>query len=149
MKQEFVAGDSPFGPKSSGVYSAPEDTQALAAAAEAAGLEWHELNLGRVGNKREFLGACAKGLRFHRSFGGNWDALADCLKDLGADLVASFRNCEPFAEAAPDDYATALEVFQDAADFWRERGSTFVALFDVEPEGGKMPRFRLQKQSDA
>ena len=87
------------------------------------------------------LAACAKGLRFSRSFGGNWDALADCLKDLGADLVANLRNCEPFADAAPDDYATALEVFQDAADFWRERGSIFVVLVDVEPEDAKMRRF--------
>jgi hypothetical protein len=136
-----VTRDSSFGPAASGVYLAPNDPQPLRAAAEAAGVAWQELNLGRVGNKREFLAACAKGFRFSRTFGGNWDALADCLKDLGADLAANLRNCEAFAEAAPDDYATALEVFQDAADFWRERGSTFVALVDVEPEGVKMRRF--------
>ena len=135
--------ESTFSPQSSGVYLAPDDTSALRAVTEAAGLAWHELNLGRVGNKREFLAACAKGLRFSRTFGGTWDALADCLKDLGADLVASFRNCEPFAEGAPDDYAMALEIFQDAASFWRERGSTFVMLVDVEPEGVKMRRFRV------
>jgi hypothetical protein len=123
------------------VYLAPDDTQPLRAAAEAARLAWNELNLGRVGNKREFLAACARGLRFPRSFGANWDALADCLKDLGADLVANLRNCEAFAEGAPDDYATALEVFQDAAAFWGERGSTFVVLVDVAPEGVKMRRF--------
>ena len=137
--------DSLFGPDASGVYLAPDDTQALRAAVEAAALGWHELNLGRVGNKREFLTACAKGLRFSRSFGGNWDALADCLKDLGADLVANLKNCDAFAEAAPEDYATALEVFQDAAEFWAQRGSTFVALVDVEPEDVKMRRFPLQK----
>ena len=135
-----------FGPRKSGVYLAPDDTSALPAAAAAVGLSWHELNLGRVGNKREFLAACAKGLKFSRTFGGNWDALADCLKDLAADFVVSFRNCEPFAEGAADDYATALEVFQDAADFWRERGSTFVALVDVEPEGVKMRRFAMPKE---
>ena len=111
--------DSSLGPAASGVYLTPDDTEPLRAAAEEAQLAWHELNLGRIGNKREFLAACARGLRFPRSFGGNWDALADCLKDLGADLVANFRNCEPFAEAAPDDYATALEVFQDAAELPR------------------------------
>lgn len=133
--------DSSFGPHSSGVYLAPDDTSTLRAAAEAAGFAWQELNLGRVGNKREFLSVCARALRFPRSFGGNWDALADCLKDLGADLVANLRNCEGFAEAAPDDYPTALEVFQDAANFWRERGSTFVVLVDVEPEEARLPRF--------
>lgn len=138
--------DRSFEPKNSGVYLVPEDAAALRAAAEAETIAWHELNLGRVGNKREFLAACAKGLRFSRSFGGNWDALADCLKDLAADFVVNFRNCEPFAAGAADDYATALEVFQDAADFWRERGSTFVALVDVEPEGVKMRRFSMQKK---
>ena len=140
--------DSTFQPQKSGVYLAPDDASALRGAAETAGLAWYELNLGRVGNKREFLTACAQGLRFSRSFGGNWDALADCLKDLGADMVASLRNCEPFAEGAPDDYATALEVFQDAASFWRERGSTFVLLVDVEPEGVKMRRFRLRRENN-
>ena len=136
-----------FGPQKSGVYRAPDDTSALRAAAETARLSWHELNLGRVGNKREFLAACARGLRFPRTFGGNWDALADCLKDLGADFVVSLRNCEPFAEGAADDYAMALEVFQDAATFWRERGSAFVVLVDVEPEGVKMQRFRLRRNN--
>lgn len=143
-----MTSNASFAPQKSGVYLAPDDTHALRAAAEAAGLAWHELNLGRVGNKREFLAACAKGLRFSRSFGGNWDALADCLKDLGADLVANLRNCEAFADAAPDDYATALEVFQDAAGFWEERGSTFVLLVDAEPEDVKMRRFPVPKQSN-
>jgi hypothetical protein len=137
-----VTDDSFFAPGASGVYLAPDDTRAVRAAAEAAALAWHELNLGRVGNKREFLAACAKGLRFPRTFGGNWDALAECLKDLAADTAVSLRNCEAFADAAPDDYATALEVFQDAADFWRERGSAFFALVDAEPEGVRMQRFR-------
>ena len=136
-----MVAEASFKPENSGVYLAPDNTQALRAAAEAAGVAWHELNLGRVGNKREFLAVCARGLRFPRSFGGNWDALADCLKDLGADLAAHLRNCEAFAEAAPDDYAMALEVFQDAAAFWSERGSTFVLLVDAEPEGVKMRPF--------
>ena len=141
-----MTSESIFSPQKSGVYMAPKDTQALRAAAEYVSLAWQELNLGRVGSKREFLAVCARGLRFPRSFGGNWDALADCLKDLGADLVAHLRNCDPFAEAAPDDYATALEVFHDAATFWRERGSTFVVLVDVEPEGVKMLRFPSQRK---
>ena len=60
--------------------------------------------------------------------------------------MIAWRNCDPFAEGAADDYAMALEVFQDAADFWRERGSTFIALVDVAPEGVKMRRFALPKK---
>lgn len=133
--------DSLFLPQRSGVYLAPEDAEPLRAAAAGAKLGWVELNLARAGNKQEFLAACAKRLRFPKWFGGNWDALADCLKDLCADSVVSCRNCALFAEAAPDDYATALEVFQDAASAWMERGSAFIALVDAEPEGVKLPRF--------
>ena len=128
-------------PAHSGVYRAPDDPDALRAAAAAAKLGWHAVNLARVARKQEFLAACAKSLRFPKWFGGNWDALADCLKDLCADSVVSCRNCGPLADAAPDDYATALEIFEDAASFWEERGSTFIALVDAEPEGVKLRRF--------
>ena len=125
----------------SGVYLAPPDLQPLRDAAKQAGLTWFELNLAGIEHKREFLKVCAKGLRFPRWFGGNWDALAACLKDLYADCVVYCRNSGQFAEAAPDDYATALEIFQDATTYWRERGSTFVALVDAEPEGVSLARF--------
>ena len=128
-------------PACSGVYLAPDDTDALRAAAGSARLKWFDLNLARVETKQEFLAACKKVLRLPRFFGGNWDALADCLKDLCADSVISCRNCGKFAGAAPDDYATALEVLQDAAGYWKERGATFLALVEVEPAGAVLARF--------
>ena len=60
------------------------------------------------------------------------------------ELAATARRSP---KAAPDDYATALEIFQDAASFWQERGSTFVVLVDVEPEGVKMRRFRPRRRT--
>ena len=128
-------------PAHSGVYRSPAKIDDLRERAKAAGLTWFELNLAAVGSKREFLTACAKSLRFPRSFGGNWDALADCLKDLCADSIIQCRNGANFAEMAPDDYATALEILQDAATYWEERGSTFIALADAAPEGAELPLF--------
>jgi RNAse (barnase) inhibitor barstar len=122
----------------SGVYLAPPDVQALRERAAQARIAWFELNLARVETKRQFFAACAKGLRLHEWFGGNWDALADCLKDLYADSMINCRNCEKMAEATPDDFATALEIFRDAADYWSERGSTFLALVDAEPHGATL-----------
>lgn len=130
-----------FGAERSGVYLAPEDTAELRAAAVATRLKWIDLNLARTTSKQEFLAACRKSLRLPRYFGGNWDALADCLKDLCADTVVEVRNGAGFAAAAPEDYATALEVLQDAADFWKARGSAFVVLVDVAPEDASLPRF--------
>jgi len=134
-------------PAISGVYLAPEDAEALRGAAPGAGLRWIDINLARAGTKQEFLGACAKNLRFPKWFGGNWDALADCLKDSCGDSVVGCRNCAKFAEAAPDDYATALEVFQDAASSWKERGRTFIVLVDAEPTGASLPRVPLEPGS--
>lgn len=123
------------------MYLAPADLQPLREAAKRADLAWFEINLAGVAGKREFLGACAKSLRLPRWFGGNWDALADCLKDLLADAVVNLRNCEEFAAAAPDDCATALEILHDAAGYWQERGSRFVVFADAVPEGVELPSF--------
>lgn len=125
----------------SGVYLAPEDVDALRVEAKRAGIAWFDVNLARVESKREFLTACAKALRFPEGFGRNWDALADCLKDLYADTLVSFRNGDAFSEGAPDDYATALEIFQDAATYWKERGSVFLAVVDTEPDGAALELF--------
>ena len=114
----------------SGVFLAPPGVQALREKAAQGGIAWFDLNLARVQSKREFLAACAKSLRFPKSFGTNWDALADCLKDLCADSVVNCRNCGQFAEAAPDDYATALEIFRDA-QLLERTGQQVLAL--VEP----------------
>ena len=126
----------------SGLYLAPEDLAELRARAAAARLHWYDLNLARASTKQEFLAVCARGLGFPRTFGANWDALADCLKDLCGECVLSFRNCATFSGGAPADYATALEVLLDAAEFWRSRGSTFVALVDAQDEGAGLTRLR-------
>ncbi|HKA44305.1 MAG TPA: barstar family protein [Burkholderiales bacterium] len=134
-----MAGSSKAFP--SGVYLAPDDLTASRAAAGRAEIASRDINLERVASKREFLAACARALRFPKTFGGNWDALADCLKDLCADSFINCRNCASFAEAAPDDYATALEIFQDAASYWRARGSVFAVLVDAEAQGVRLARF--------
>ena len=135
---------SPIKPELSGVYFPPTEIEPLRAEAMEAGIAWFDVNLAGVAGKREFLAACARSLRFPKSFGRNWDALADCLKDLYADSVVNFRDAATFAEAAPDDCATALEIFQDAASYWKERGSTFVALVDAAPEGATLRRLRAR-----
>jgi hypothetical protein len=132
----------------SGVYLAPPDVQSLRDAAKKAGLTWFDLNLAGIEHKREFLKVCAKGLRFPRWFGGNWDAFPPPHKDLYADCVVYCRNSGQFAEAAPDDYATALEILQDASIFWKERGSTFAALVDAEPEGVSLAQLPAPKKGN-
>jgi hypothetical protein len=134
-----VTGTFKFPP--SGVYLAPVDVDRLRDEAKRAGIAWFDVNLARVGSKQEFLVACAKALRFPEGFGRNWDALADCLKDLYADSLLNLRHGDAFCEAAPDAYAIALEIFHDAATYWKERGSVFLAVVDAEPDGATLELF--------
>jgi len=129
----------------SGVYLAPADTSAIRAAAARGSLAWTELDSTAARSKDQFLAACARDLRFPDWFGGNWDALADCLQDLSwqpaPGRVVLWRGASRFAGAAPDEFATALEIFRDAAIYWKERGCLFIALLDEQPRDTVLPPF--------
>ncbi len=89
-----------------------------------------------VTDKDQFLGRCAEALYFPDYFGKNWDALDDCLTDMswheaGGYLIL-FRNCDAFAVESPEDFETALQVFNDSAEFWREQGKLFLVLVQGE-----------------
>ncbi len=121
-------------PARSGVYRAPEAVPRLRQEAAKRKFTWINLDLRRVTGKQQFLARCAAALGFPETFGSNWDALADCLQDLSwrraAGYVLHMRGGSGFARAAPEDYATALEILRDAATFWRERGKAFVVLVE-------------------
>jgi RNAse (barnase) inhibitor barstar len=126
----------------SGVYRAPKDMDAPRKAAAKADALWLALPLDGAANKKQFFAACARALKLPSYFGGNWDALADCVRDLnwlaGKGYVVHVTGQEKFARAAADDYQTALAVFAEAADFWKGRGAPFIVLV----EGAKdLPAF--------
>ena len=91
------------------------------------------IDLEGVTDKAGFLAAVAAALHFPAHFGHNWDALADCLTDLSwlpraPGYAIAFDHADAFAAAAPEAFATALSIFQEAADFWRAEG---VALWTL------------------
>lgn len=118
--------------KRSGVYRAPASVEILRKSVAQAGLAWMELPLSSVSNKKQFLEACAKAMQLPSYFGGNWDALADCVRDFNwfkaTGYVLHVTDAEKFAKASADDYATALSVFAEAAEFWKGRDAPFVVL---------------------
>ncbi|MEV7076134.1 barstar family protein [Streptomyces sp. NPDC093990] len=81
------------------------------------------LDLGGVTDKAGLMERCARDLRLPDWFGRNWDALADVLSDpdlwsgdgAGAETVVVVRHWERYAEARPDEWATAREVFAEAS----------------------------------
>lgn len=120
--------------KRSGVYCAPVSLDGLRMQAKTLNLLWLDMPLHIVSGKQQFIALCARQLKLPSHFGGNWDALADCLRDLnwlkGAGFVLHFAGHEKFANAAPEDYEIALDVLREAAAFWKSRGMPFFVLVD-------------------
>ncbi|MFC7829600.1 barstar family protein [Streptomyces sp. NPDC057375] len=82
------------------------------------------LDLGGVTDKAGLMDRCARDLALPDWFGHNWDALADSLADPSvwpegaADrgLVLVVEGWRAYAEARPDEWAVAEEVFAEATD---------------------------------
>jgi hypothetical protein len=118
----------------SGVYRARSDEVVLEVV-RGSGLHVAPVSLRDVTTKDELLERIARSLDFPQWFGGNWDALEDCLSDLSWQpaqswllLVRDFYGC------APDDLGVLLDVLGSAAEFWAEQGRLFFAVF-IDPEG--------------
>lgn len=132
---------------SGGIYRAPADVGALPAAARSARLSWTVIDLRRVRGKRPLLNAFARALGFPGTFGGNWDALADCLQDLSwlqdrdaaGGWVMLMRGVPQLAAAAPSEHATMLEIIEAAAAYWQQHRRAFVVLVEGGAEFPPLP----------
>ncbi|MVO87476.1 hypothetical protein GPA10_22600 [Streptomyces sp. p1417] len=96
------------------------------AAVRGTGWATRTLDLDGVRDKPAFMDRCARALDLPAWFGRNWDALADCLKDPawvpgGRGLLLVVTGWRGYADAAPDDWAVAQEVFADAVAYGREQ----------------------------
>lgn len=124
----------PFDPARSGVFRTPAELPLLQQAAARVGIAYFAVDLAHVGDKQRFLAACAAALKFPEPFGGNWDAFADSVQDLSWHPARGYamhlQHASDFAQAAPEDYAAAIDILRYAADYWKARGIVFLALVD-------------------
>lgn len=113
------------------------DPQPLAPAleaAEAAGWTTVRLDLDGVRTKAELMRRVGAALRVPEWFGGNWDALADCLRDLswlpegGGRRLVAVTSWRGYAQARPGEWETLVEILEEAVDFWREPGGGVAGL---------------------
>jgi len=118
-----------------GVYrcNADESREAIAAAHEQR-FTTAAMELGSA-DKATVLDAFASALRFPDWFGANWDGLADCLSDLSwleapGYLLVLRPAPDIAARLGDEDFATLVDVLRDAADYWRDEGRPFCALFE-------------------
>lgn len=116
-----------------GPYLAPKDMRALTAAVRKSGLKLVRINLAGVHDKQHMLDAVAAAFQFPDWFGGNWDALEDCLTDLSWDKARGYvlllENAADLAARAPHEFATAIEIFESIAEYWDEQDKPFWTLF--------------------
>jgi hypothetical protein len=112
----------------SGVYRVRSDTPVIDALREG-GISPVKIDLKGATSKADLLQRMAQALNFPEWFGGNWDALEDCLTEVHGHLL--FHG---YQGIAPDDLGVLLDVLASSAEFWEEQGERFFAIF-VDPDG--------------
>ncbi len=111
----------------SGVYRAAHGRD-IADALAGSELALTRIDLAGADGKEAMLERIARALEFPAWFGGNWDALEDCLGDLawtGAPgHVLLFEGA-----AASDERGILIDVLRSAAAFRAEQKRPFFAVF--------------------
>ncbi len=111
----------------SGVYRAPH-ARDIQDALRGSKLGIARIDLAGAKGKDALLDRIARALEFPSWFGGNWDALEDCLTDLSwrgsAGLVLLFEAAE-----ASDERGILVDILGSAAAFWAEQKRPFFAVF--------------------
>lgn len=115
-----------------------EDLDSLGVAARDAGLLVRRVDLGGCNGKGTLLLRIAAALDFPSSFGRNWDALSDSLRDLswipGQGYAVLFERAGDLRSADEGDFDTLLDILDDAAQDWAERELPFWAFVALPDE---------------
>ena len=128
-------------PERSGTYRAKHDRDIRDALSDGG---FDVVAIALAGGKDAMLAAVSRSLAFPEWFGGNWDALEDCLTDL------SWREDAPrvllvSGAASGDELGILIDILSTAAEFWRERERAFFAVF-IDPAGTiELPALYLEK----
>lgn len=116
---------------------APDRLDALDGEARDNGLCVCRADLLGCRDKADLLARLAIALRFPESFGDNWDALADALRDLswlpatGVALLCDHADALRYGDGDGAVFATLKDVCHDAAHFRRAQGTVFFVAFAV------------------
>lgn len=120
----------------SGVYRVDRAEQVSAGA--------HRVVSIRYGDKATLMRNIAAALQFPDWFGANWDALEDCLSDLSWLSASGYLLLIEDAQPG-DDLGVLIDVLRSAAEWWRDRGKPFVAIFVDPARRLQLPELRPQR----
>ena len=119
--------------RKSAVYRSPKPSAELIASAQAAGFAFFRIDAASVRTKSKLLGLIARELSFPSWAGRNWDALEDCVTDLGwidaPGIVIELDGLDAYAKADPDGFVILVDIFKAAAEYWRSQRNPFWVIF--------------------
>jgi hypothetical protein len=123
-------------PSQNGVYFVGDaDLARLAATASREQLAVCRTDLAGCRGKTELLRRLAASLALPADFGHNWDALADCLRDLrwlpAWGHVLLFEHVDGLHQDGGRDFDTLLGVLDDAATFAQDADRPFFAFLTL------------------
>lgn len=123
-----------------GVYHLPHgDRQAATEAARDLGFALLQADLAGVRAAPAALERLGRDLGLPDWYGANYDALADCLTDLGWNEAPGYVLLVSGADELHAHDADALRtldaVFAAVVDYWREADVPFWVLHDMRPDG--------------
>lgn len=113
--------------------------------AKGVGLTFLVLEVDVGASEKAVLASFARGLRFPAYFGGNWDALEECLSDLSwlgpsRGWVVLLRRAERLLDSDADALHVLTDVARSVAEHWararpRRRFDLFLAVDPKYPIG--------------
>lgn len=126
-------------PAQSGVYFVGvDDLDRLSKAAVRDELLVCHIDLSGCRDKDDLLRRLAISLQLPATFGHNWDALADCLRDLGWmpawGYVLLFEHVDELRHAAEADFDILLGILDDASTFGADHDMPWFAFLTL-PDG--------------
>jgi RNAse (barnase) inhibitor barstar len=114
----------------------PHTADALCALGASLGLRCARIDLAGCADKSDLLTRIGAALEFPDWFGGNWDALYDCLDDLSwlkaTGHLLLIENVGALRAQAPEYFVTLLDVCEEAARSWQQRGVTFRVIVGLD-----------------
>jgi hypothetical protein len=127
----------------SGVYRAPHERDILDAVRESP-LRVVRISFAGAASKEGLIGRIAAALAFPDWFGGNWDALEDCLGDLSwSPSAGHVLLLDGAAALGADERGVLIDILSSVASSWAERGRPFFAVFlDGAPQLPQLYRSR-------
>lgn len=130
-------------PAASGAYFVDAGgREALAEAAARLDFAHARIDLSGCSDKQAALARIARALEFPDWFGGNWDALTDCLRDLSwrpaPGYVLVLDHTHEWKDADPVGFDVLLDIGNEVAADWAEHGVPFWLLIPV-PRGQIAP----------